>query len=102
MVTESSPSTMVMGLKENEMRANEPPVMSKVPDTLARPEISPPPSPCQLSNRNVPVNSPVWSSADRGNDMLPPDPSKIVLSIVTTVLGRAREEEFVRTQKPPS
>src|SRR4030067_961221 len=74
--------------------------MSKVPDTLARPEISPPPSPCQLLNRNVPVNSPVWSSADRGNDMLPPDPSKIVLSIVTTVMGRARVEEFVRTEEP--
>src|SRR4030066_200249 len=58
------------------------------------------PSPCQFANRNVPVNSPVWSSADRVNDMLPPDPSEIVLSIVTTVMGRARVEEFVRTEEP--
>src|SRR4030067_596373 len=74
--------------------------MSRGPDTLASPETSPPPSPCQLSNRNVPVNSPVWSSADRGNDMLPPDPSKIGVSIVATVRGKARGEEFVRTEEP--
>src|SRR3989304_2249491 len=73
--------------------------MSKVPDTLARPEIPPLPSPCQFSNRNVPVNSPVWSSADRVNDMLPPDPSEIVLSIVTAAMGRGRVEEFSRPEE---
>ncbi len=65
MLTISMPSSMVTGLKENRMCANEPSFRLKLPDTLARPEIVPPSAPDQPLNRNVPLKFPVWSSNDR-------------------------------------